>query len=473
MLDRSRIVTLLTLVLLAACALNPATGKRQLSLIGEQQEVEMGKEADPTIRRAFGTYDDDELQDYVQQVGRKLAAVSERPDLDWSFLVLDDTTVNAFAVPGGYIYVTRGILAQLDSEAELAGVLGHEIGHVTARHSVNQLSKAQLFSLGLGVGMMLSPELAQLGQAAEQALGVMFMKFSRDDEKQSDDLGVRYMERAGYDPHVMPEVFEMLRRVSESGEAGRVPAWASTHPDPERRYERTQALLAGVEQGGTVGVDAFLGQIDGMTFGPDPREGFFTDNRFDHPALRFRFEFPPGWKTVNARDVVFAVSGDQRALVQITLARETDLDAAARRFFAPQNVSAGAPWVGQIHGLSTESRGFRRSAEGGIVQGMVAFVRHSGSIYQIEGMAAQENWEGYEGIVLDSIASFRKLTDRSSLDARPDRIKIVRLTESVTIAEIAREHPVTVPVETLALINNVDPGARLEAGRPFKLIVGD
>jgi predicted Zn-dependent protease len=472
MFRRPRFVALLALALLAACALNPATGKRQLSLIGEQQEIEMGEEADPTIRRAFGTYDDDELQDYVDQVGQRLAAVSERPDLDWSFQVLDDTTVNAFAVPGGFIYVTRGILAHLDSEAELAGVLGHEIGHVTARHSVNQLSKAQLFSLGLGVGMMLSPELAQFGQAAQQALGMMFMKFSRDDEKQSDDLGVRYMERAGYDPHVMPEVFEMLRRVSETGEAGRVPAWASTHPDPERRYERTRALLAGVEQGGTVGIDAFLGRIDGMTFGPDPRDGFFTDNRFDHPELRFRFEFPPGWKTVNAREVVFAGSGDQRALVQITLARETDLDAAARRFFSPQDVSAGAPWVRQIHGLPTESRGFRRSIEGGIVQGMVAFVRHSGRVYQIEGMAAQESWEGYEGIILDSMASFRKLTDPAALEARPDRVKIVRLAESGTIAEIARQYPVTVPVETLARINNVDPGDRLEAGRQVKLIVG-
>jgi predicted Zn-dependent protease len=473
MFNRPRFATLLAVAVLAACALNPATGKRQLSLIGEQQEVEMGREADPTIRRTFGTYDDDDLQDYVEQVGRRLAAVSERPQLDWGFHVLDDATVNAFAVPGGYIYVTRGILAQLDSEAELAGVLGHEIGHVTARHSVNQLSKAQLYTLGLNVGMMLSPELARFGQAAQQALGLMFMKFSRDDETQSDDLGVRYMERAGYDPHVMPEVFEMLRRVSESGEAGRVPGWASTHPDPERRSERTRAVLAEVEKGGAVGIDAYLGRINGMTYGPDPREGFFTDNRFDHPELGFRFEFPPGWEAVHAREVVFAVSGDQRALVQISLARETNLQAAIQRYFGPHDVSAGAEWKRKIHGLPAASRGLRRNTEGGIVRGMVAFVRHSGRVYEIEGVAAQEHWEAYEGIVLDSIASFRNLTDSRALAAQPDRVEIVRLTESLTIAEIAQRYPVSVPVETLALVNNVDPGDRLEAGRQVKLIVGN
>jgi predicted Zn-dependent protease len=170
--------------------------------------------------------------------------------------------------------------------------------------------------------------------------------------------------------------------------------------------------------------------------------------------------------------VVFAVSGDQRALVRISLARDPDLDEAARRYFAPQDVSAGAPWVREIHGLPTEARGFRRNTEKGVVQGMVAFVRHSGSVYQLEGMAAQESWEGYEGVVLDSIASFRKLTDSRALNARPDRVKIVRLTESLTIAEIARKHPVTVPVETLALINNIDPDDRLEANRQVKLIVG-
>ena len=169
MFDRPRIFTLLALTLLTACALNPATGKRQLSLIGEAQEVEMGRETDPTIRRTFGTYDDGELQAYVERVGQRLAAVSERPELDWHFQLLDDTTVNAFAVPGGYVYVTRGILAQLDSEAELAGVLGHEIGHVTARHSVNQLSKAQLFTLfystkkteGTGLGLLVSRKIVQ------------------------------------------------------------------------------------------------------------------------------------------------------------------------------------------------------------------------------------------------------------------------------------------------------------------------
>jgi predicted Zn-dependent protease len=470
--DRRSILVLLAVVTLAACALNPATGKRQLSFIGETREVEMGRETDPTIRRTFGTYDDEKLQAYVETVGKKLAAVSERPDLDWHFTLLDDTTVNAFAVPGGYIYVTRGILAQLDSEAELAGVLGHEIGHVTARHSVNQLSKAQLLSGIVTAGMLLSPELAQLGDVAQQALGLMFMKFSREDEKQSDDLGVRYMQLAGYDPHVMPEVFEMLRRVSESSEDGRVPVWASTHPDPERRSERTRALLAGVGSGGVVGEDVYLEHINGITFGPDPRAGYFIDDRFDHPELGFRFDFPAGWSTVNAREIVFAVSGDKQAMVQLSLARDNDPESAIRRYFSSPGIGAGAEWKREIHGLPAESRGLRRSTDNGVIRGMVAFVRYSGRVYQIEGVATDATWESYEGIVLDSMASFRPLHDSKALAVQPDRVKVVRLPQSMTVAEIVERYDVAVSAQTLALLNNVGAGDRLEAGRNVKLVVG-
>jgi len=192
-------LTLLLAALLTAagCAINPATGKRQLSLIGESQEVAMGLEADGAIVAQMGLYGGDDLQDYVQGIGSKMAAVSERPQLDWTFRVVNDGAVNAFALPGGYIYITRGIMTHLNSEAELATVVGHEIGHVTARHSVNQMSKAQLTQMGLGVGMALSPELAQFGQYAETGLGLMFLKFGRDDERQSDDLGLRYMVKAG------------------------------------------------------------------------------------------------------------------------------------------------------------------------------------------------------------------------------------------------------------------------------------
>src|SRR6059058_5783318 len=182
------------------CAVNPATGSRQLMLISESQEIAMGRDYDKQVAASIGLYPDSGLQRYMQQFGARLAGSSERPNLPWSFRVVDDPVVNAFALPGGYIYVTRGILAHLNSEAELAGVVGHEIGHVTARHSASQMSKQQLAQLGLAVGAIASPELGRYAGLASQALGVLFLKYSRDNESQADDLGLRYLRRAAYDP---------------------------------------------------------------------------------------------------------------------------------------------------------------------------------------------------------------------------------------------------------------------------------
>src|SRR5688572_16517624 len=184
----------------AGCVRNPVTGKRQIVLISESQEIAMGQQSDPSVREEYGVVDSVALQDYVQTIGRKLVSVSHRPTLEWHFAVVDSSVVNAFAVPGGYIYLTRGIMAYLGNEAELAGVLGHEIGHVTARHSVRQITRTELAQIGLTLGQVLSPTFGQFGNLAESGLGLMFLRFSRDDEREADRLGVEYCTRVAYDP---------------------------------------------------------------------------------------------------------------------------------------------------------------------------------------------------------------------------------------------------------------------------------
>ena len=203
------------LLFLAACTMNPATGERQLTLMSESQEIAMGAQTHPEVLNAFGAYDDPELQRFIQELGTRIAANSERPNLDWTFTVLDDPVVNAMALPGGFIYVNRGILAHFNSEAELASVIGHEIGHVTAKHSVEQMSRAQLAQIGLGVAAVASEDFRRYAGLASQGIQVLFLKFGRDDENQSDELGLRYMTKAGYDPHEMPKVFATLDRVPD------------------------------------------------------------------------------------------------------------------------------------------------------------------------------------------------------------------------------------------------------------------
>src|SRR5687768_17175973 len=223
------------LFLFNQCAKNPVTGNRQLVLMSEAQEIEMGKSADPQIIQQYGLYPDKGLQDFITEKGKKMAAISHRPNIEYHFRVVDSDILNAFAVPGGYVYFTRGIMAHFNNEAEFAGVLGHEIGHIAARHSVVQQRNALLGQLGIIAGMVIKPELAQFGDVASQGLGLLFLKFGRDDERQSDQLGVEYSSKIGYDAEQMANFFRTLERQHAKSGAGELPEFLSTHPSPGNR----------------------------------------------------------------------------------------------------------------------------------------------------------------------------------------------------------------------------------------------
>src|SRR5918996_372434 len=207
------IVALATLV---ACATNPATGKKEFSLMSEAQEIQLGQQMDGEIRREMGVYDDAELQRYVSDVGIRLAKASERPNLPWHFTVVDVPAVNAFALPGGYIYITRGILPFLHDEAQLAGVLGHEIGHVTARHSAQQYTQATTAGIGVTLLSIFVPEARPFQNLTETALGVLFLKHGREDEMEADNLGVRYTVATGWDPSGVAGMLRTLGRLDEA-----------------------------------------------------------------------------------------------------------------------------------------------------------------------------------------------------------------------------------------------------------------
>ena len=471
--SRSKLAVAL-LVVTAACAVNPATGRRELSLVSEGQEIQMGREADPQISASLGLVDDPELQAYVSGIGMRLAEVSERPNLPWSFKVVDDPVVNAFALPGGFIYVTRGILAQFDSEAELAGVLGHEIGHVTARHSASQISRQQLQQIGLGVGMIFSETVREYGSLAAAGLQLMNLRYSRGDETQSDELGLRYIGRLGYDPEAMVGVFDMLAQVGGGAES-RVPEWQLTHPYPENREQHIREIITEnqIPLDGRVGRDDYLDRIDGLVYGEDPRQGFFRENRFLHPDLAFELTFPAGWQTVNQRTLVAAIAPDERAVIVLEVVPEAGTpEAELRDFLAQQGVSGGAIREEAAVGVELARATFTATTESGSLAGEAAFARRGDVVYRILGYASQADWRTHAAAVGNAISSFAQLTDPAALAVQPWRIDIVTLPGAMSLTTWLSRNPAPVEVDVLARLNRVDPGEVLSAGTRIKSVEG-
>jgi len=456
-------------VSLTACATNPVTGKRQLALVTEQQEVQMGQQAAGEVAQQMGLYDNRELQEYVNTLGKQLAAQSERPNLPWEFRVVDDPMVNAFALPGGKVYVTRGILAHFNNEAELVSVLGHEIGHVTARHSVEQISKQQLAGLGLGIAMILSPTAAQFGDLANAGLQLMFLKFGRDDERQADDLGLKYMVKGGWDADQMPPVFDVISAVSKSQQGGRVPEWASTHPDPENRAGRLRKQIADLgAHDGKVNAEAYIRRLDGVMFGMNPREGYSIGSTFIHPELGFRLEFPTGWKIQNSKQAVVAVSPNQDAMVGLTLAQANDPRAAAQKFFSQQGVQVGQEFQRNFFSFQTA-----QTQQGANYAGVVGFVEQNGRVLQLIGYTAGGNYNRYSDTLARSVASFSRETNPRYLNVEAKRIESVRVPRAMTLEEFNRAYPSTVDLQTVALMNGlVREGGRFDAGQTAKRVVG-
>jgi len=467
------LVCLSGLILGAACAVNPATGKRELALVSESQEIQMGLQADPGIISSMGLDPDSNRQRYVRALGARLASTSERPNLPWTFRVIDDPVVNAFAIPGGHVYVTRGIMAHLNSEAELAGVMGHEIGHVTARHSVTQMSKQQIAQIGLVLGTAIDPKLQRYAGAASQGLGLLFLKYSRDDESQADALGYRYMRRQRYDGRQMPQVFTLLDRVTAAS-GSRVPEWLATHPDPGNRLEAINRDIAATPKeslGTVVNREAYLRVIDGMVFGDNPRDGYVRGGVFVHPDLRFQIAFPAGWAVQNGRDAVQAVSPGQDAVVQLTTPSQPTPDQAASAFFAQQGVT-GTPARVSFRGLPAVTGEFMATTDQGTVAGRASFVAYDGRVYQILAITSQERWPGVRDVAWRATTSFDRLTDPAVLGVQPWHLQVVTVPRSMTVEEFAQAYPGPVPVATVALVNNVDVTDRFAAGSLAKRIVG-
>jgi len=467
----------LALGLSLACATNPVTGKREFNLMSEAEELAIGQQADAEIRREMGVYDDQEVQRYVSDIGMRLARGSHRPNLPWSFTVVDSQAINAFAVPGGYIYLTRGILPYLGDEAELAGVLGHEIGHVTARHAAQQYSRQMGGGIGLVLLSIFVPQTAPFQDLSSMGLGMLFLKYSRDDELESDRLGMEYAAAAGWDPSGVPRFLATLARVSATSERG-VPNWLSTHPEPGARVVEIEPMVStyASEAAVTRNRDDYLRAIDGIVVGDSLEQGVVRANVFLHPMLRIGLEFPEGWNVINTAEQVMAREpGTQHYMLlqQVEQPRGRSIDEVAADAMRRAGYSRIDGARETVSGLDAYVGLYRGSVSGvGRVRMRAAHVAVGRQVYVVAGFAPEAEFERVDRDIAPAVRTFRELSAREAADVRPNRLDFYTVQQGDTWQSIAqRAGQGITDAATLAIMNGVEVADQPQPGDRVKIVV--
>lgn len=469
---------LLMYMLFSSCAKNPVTGKTDFMLMSKEQEVAMGQQSDPEVISYFGLYEDPAMQKFINEKGQQMASISHRPDLKYEFKIVDSPVVNAFAIPGGYVYFTRGIMAHFNNEAEFAGVLGHEIGHITARHSAKQYSQAQLAQIGLVAGSVISPQFAQVADVASQGVQLLFLKFGRDAESQSDKLGVQYSTKIGYDSKEMAGFFSTLDRLSAQSGGEEVPTFLSTHPDPADR-ERKVLKETTIRQKNVnvsnlkVNRDSYLKMIDGIIYGDDPRQGFVESSVFYHPVLKFQFPVPSGWALQNTPQQVQMAESNGKALMMLTLAKGNSLENAAETILQQYQlrvVDSGKDNVNGLPAIVVIADQQQQGQEQG-VRTLIYVIQHGENMYAMIGASSIANFNSYSQLFKNTMGGFRQLTDPSKLNKQPQRVKIHTVQQNGTLSQAFSSFNVDKKkMEEMATLNGMLLDERVEKGMLIKVI---
>jgi len=472
----SSLFLLLGLAFCSACAVNPVTGKKQLVFMSVAQEIAMGKQADPEIIAFFGLYDDPELQQFITEKGLEMAAISHRPKLAYEFKIVDSPVINAFAVPGGFVYFTRGIMAHFNNEAEFAGVLGHELGHITARHSVIQQRNMILGQIGIIAGVILVPELGQFVEPLSQGVQLALLGFGRDAERESDKLGVEYSSKIGYDASEMAGFFETLERQQAASGGEEIPDFLSTHPSPEERNQNVLKLAAKWKEklnltNPKVNRESYLKRIDGIILGEDPKQGFVENSEFYHPVLKFQFPIPKEWNFQNTPQKVQMAPKAGDAIMMLTLARENSLKEAANGILEQYNLELVESKEESIHGLSSLIFIADQKQEQGTIRVITTLIQFQSRIYNLMGVAELSNFSNYQNIFLTSMRGFRELKEQEKLNRTADVVRIKTVPQNMTL-QAAMEY-FKMPqnrFEELALLNGMYLTDELNKGELIKVI---
>jgi len=481
---RLRAPVLLAVLLAAlACARNPVTGRPELVLLSEGREAEIGRELAERVEREIGLVEDAPVAALVAELGRRLAVHSPRAEPGHAFRVVDLTEPNAFALPDGHVYVSRGLVALANTESELAGALAHEIGHVAARHHAQRLSRA----LGAGLlslpGALLGALVGTPGEIAGAPLEWLgrgwLAAYSRAQEREADRVGQRLAAAAGYDPAALPGLLETLARAEKLlGEERRVPRFLDTHPYAAERVAEARVYAAELVRADAAplapGRAAFLARLEGLRVGPNPAEGVFRDGLFLHPGLMFALHFPDGWETANARTAVGAIAPEGDARLVLALQGEGDDPAAAARTLLAEfegGLDVGPGEDLRIGALPAHRVGASAQVQGHPLRLEIWWIAYDGLVYRLVGMAPPERFAERRPAFREAAASFRPLRPSERASLRELRLRVARALAGETLAELGvRTGNAWTPAWT-AVANRTGADARLGAGARVKVAI--
>jgi predicted Zn-dependent protease len=462
---------LFILIFFSNCAVNPVTGKNELMLVSEAQELSLGTKYDKEIVKEYGLYNDKKLNNYILSVGKKLLKYVHRPNLKYHFRVVDRAEVNAFAIPGGYVYVTRGLLAYLNNEAQLAGVLGHELGHINARHSAKQMTKSIFAQLGLTVGAVAFPQIENFSNIISEGVKLLFLKFSRDDEKEADYLGAYYSSNAGYDSYEMANFFKTLERLTSKGK-GRLPEWFSTHPSPVNRIIKVRNQTKDIQKklhfsNYIIKKRRYLSKINGLIFGNNPLDGYREKGYFYHPVLKFKFRLPDNWKMENSPQKVILIS-DKKDSAIIFHVTEGNFNNVIDKYLSHTALKTYSYKKIKVNGYNAVKTISILKGKNFVV--ISYFILKQGNIYQFDSIYKNYN-EKYRYIPL----SFSNIKNLSKLKKKPERIFIAKVKYSSKLKNILHYYGITDPkqIDKISLINGKFPETFIKKGEWIKIIYND
>jgi predicted Zn-dependent protease len=463
------------------CALNPATGRPELVLMSEQRELELGAREAEQVAQEMGIVSDPALESYVDAVGQRLARVSPRRELKYEFQVVNMPEPNAFALPGGHVYVSRGLLAIANDEDELANVVGHEVGHVAARHAATRETRALgvgiLSALGtLAAGAIAGGSAAQVvGQLGQLAGAGLIASYSRGQEREADLLGQRYAAAAGFDPQGMPRLLRTLEAEVELEQGGkRRPSFFDSHPSTPERVADASARAGSLTWTRVPPIAAtrrdFLRRLQGLLLGPDPAEGVLRGSRFLHPALGFALQFPEGWKTQNSRAAVAALAPREDAILLLeSQGPGADPRQAANAFVEKNRLQleqSGALRIGTLDAFRAQGVVDTQSGSRGLD---LTWIAYGGTIYRLAGISTASAYRGYQAEFLAVARSFGPLgaADRESVTER--RLDFAEARAGETLAAFGARTGNAWSVKETAVANALAEDARLQAGQLVKI----